>query len=146
MNLPRKIRQISEREIAMALVLEYVKANRDDFSLSLIADDDLEFIASLAKRLQVEGDLPFKNKLTRVVRRLVNYSVLDTHTFAGQKFYLGIPNRETRYALRPGKADLLRSEFVPGVTLGGEGEAEFLLRRAYPRPDDREDDLSTEMR
>ncbi len=42
------------------------------------------------------------------------------------------PNRQQNYRLRPGKGHLLRQERRPGITYGPQGEAEWLLRHAYP--------------
>lgn len=83
--LDRSVRRFSEREIAVALVLEYVEMDCISFSLMGFYDDDADFLNGLADRLKVPENAAFKNKLTRVVRRLVNYGVLHARMRGTQK-------------------------------------------------------------
>lgn len=101
-------------------------------------DDDADFLADLADRLNVIGDKAFHNKLTRVVRKLVNYGVLRAEMCGTYKEYIGEPTKQMNYCFaKPGKADLLtRGESEH--TGSPEWEASFLIRRAYPKPDDGE--------
>lgn len=131
----RSMRSVTEREIAMALVLEYVETNCISFSLMGFYDDDADFLQGLAERLKVPNDTSFKNKLTRVVRRLVNYGVLYSRMSGTAKEYIDEPAKQMNYRLKNGKAELIRQERKPGVTMGPEGEVSFLLRHAYPEPD-----------
>lgn len=127
----RTIREISEREIAMALVLELAESGDHKVSLMGFYDDDLDFIMALAARLGVVDNRPFRNKLVRVARELVRVGALDSKMFGTGKEYLGEPSKTQAYWLPPGKAGLLtrgRTE----VTMDPEGEAAFLIRRAYP--------------
>lgn len=130
----RKIRSVSEREIALALVLEFAESNAHSFSLMGFYDDDFDFIHDLAERLNVANDNSFKNKLTKVVRTLVNYNVLHSRMSGTHKEYFGEPSKQMDYWLRPGKAELIRRGKTEH-TMTPEGEAAFLLRHAYPDPE-----------
>ena len=134
--IKQSVRHLSEREIALALVLEYAETSCISFSLMGFYDDDADFLQALSERLNVPNDSAFKNKLTRVVRRLVNYGVFYSRMSGTAKEYIDEPAKQMNYRMRPGKAELIRQERRPGITLGPLGEAEFLLRHAYPRPDD----------
>lgn len=132
----RTARQVSEREIAIALVLNMANlSGHQRIALMGFYDDDFEFLQELAAELKVEFKKPFFNKLTKVVRHLVNYGVLYSEMRGTHKEYLGEPNKQMEYWLRPGRARLMRQPYKPGVTLGPEGEASFLLRHAYPDPE-----------
>lgn len=132
----RLARDIAERDIAIALVLELAESGLFSFALLGFYDDDYEFLRDLADRIGVMNNKAFHNKLTRVVRRLVNYGVLYARMSGTHKEYLGEPTKQMDYRFsNPGKAGLLtRGETVHTGT--PEWEASFLLRRAYPRPDD----------
>ncbi len=73
--MPRQVRGASERDIAIALVLELAESVLHRFSLLGFYDNDQDFLGDLASRLGVADDRAFRNKLTRVVRRLVSYGV-----------------------------------------------------------------------
>lgn len=136
MSEKRTSRQTSEREIAIALVLEYAESETIAFSLADYAyDDDADFVDAVAERLNVKNDQPFMNKLRKVTRRLVRYGVMHAEMKSTQKYYVGEPTHQMRYWLRSGKAALIRRERNPGVTMGAQGETEFLLRHAYPATD-----------
>ena len=60
----RTARQVSERELAIALVLELTESGLNRFSLLGAYDDDAEFIDDLANRLHVEFGKAFHNKAT----------------------------------------------------------------------------------
>lgn len=130
----RPLRGISEREIAIALVLHYAESECISFSLMGFYDDDFDFLQGLAERLGVSHDKPMENKLRRVVRRLVQYGVLHAHMGATAKEYIDEPSKQMNYKLKPGKAHLMLQPHRPGITMGPEGEAEYLLRHAYPAP------------
>lgn len=132
--VPRAIRGISEREIAVALVLELAEGKYHDFSMMGFYDDDADFLREVAARLNVPNNKSFISKMTRVVRHLVNYGVLHSRMMSTHKEYIGEPAKQTNYWLKPGKAELIRHE--PGEHwMGALGETEFLLRRAYPKED-----------
>lgn len=129
----RPIRGVSERELAIALVLEFALGMYNTFSMMGFYDDDADFLSEVASRLQVQNNKAFTSKMTRVVRRLVNYGVLYSRMMPTRKEYIGEPAKQTNYWLKPGKAELIRHE--PGEHwMGALGETEFLLRRAYPKP------------
>jgi hypothetical protein len=130
----RTPRQVSERELAISLVLALAESGLIHFSLSGYYDDDEEFMAILSERLNVERNQAFLNKVTKVVRRLVNHDVLISDMSSNHKQYIGEPAKQKDYRLRPGKATLLTQEKTE-VTMGPEGEASFLVRRAYPAVD-----------
>jgi hypothetical protein len=128
----RQVRGVSERDIAIALVLELAESGLRHFSLLGFYDDDQDFLGDLANRLGVADDRAFRNKLTRVVRRLVSYGVLYAKMRGTHKEYIGEPPKQMEYGFSdPGKANLLtRGESDNTGT--PEWEANFLLRRAYP--------------
>lgn len=132
----RTSRQVSEREIAIALVLEMAQLRGNQrIALMGFYDDDHEFLVDLARVLNVEYGKPWFNKLTKVVRCLVNHGVLHSEMRGTHKEYIGEPSKQMEYWLRPGKAHLLRQPYKAGVFMGPEDEASFLLRRAYPEPE-----------
>lgn len=136
-GLKRGVRTVSEREIAIALVLEFAESGLYCFALRGFYDDDADFLSGLADRLNVAFDMAFHNKLTRVTRHLVRYNVLFASMRGTNKEYLGEPAKQMEYKLKPGKSNLLtrgKSEH----TGSPEWEAGFLLRNAYPRSDDNE--------
>lgn len=128
----RQVRGVSERDIALALVLELAESDLHHFSPLGFYDDDQDFLGDLANRLGVANDRAFRNKLTRVVRRLVSYGVLYAKMRGTHKEYIGEPAKQMEYGFsNPGKANLLtRGE--SDYTGTPEWEANFLLRRAYP--------------
>jgi hypothetical protein len=130
----RTARQVSERELALALVLELAETPRHRFALLGFYDDDADFLQALANRVQVEWDKAFHNKITRVSRRLVNYGVLYSEMRGTYKEYIGEPSKQMEYWLLPGKANLL-TRGQTDYTMSPEGEASFLLRHAYPAPE-----------
>lgn len=128
----RSVRSVSERDIAIALVLELAQAPPHTFSPMGFYDDDYEFLVALAERLKAPNDNQLKNKVIKVCRRLVNYGVLFAGITQTAKEYTDEPNRQQNYTLRPGKAHLLTGPARLGITYGPQGEAEWLLRHAYP--------------
>lgn len=134
--MKRKAREVTERECALQLVLELAATPTQTFAPLGFYDDDFEFMTALAERLNVTHDNAFKNKVVKVCRRLVNYGVLFAKITQTAKEYIDEPNRQQNYRLRPGKAHLLTQEARPGITYGPQGEAEWLLRYAYPKPKD----------
>ncbi|ABO59865.1 hypothetical protein LA345_39985 (plasmid) [Burkholderia vietnamiensis] len=129
----RRIRGVSERDIALALVLEYAELEIASFSLMGFYDNDFEFLEGLSTRLSVPNDAAFLNKLRKVVRRLVNYGVLCARMSATAKEYVDEPAKQTNYMMKPGKAALIRRGET-AVTMAPQEEAAFLLRHAYPEP------------
>ncbi|KND62281.1 hypothetical protein BVER_01725 [Candidatus Burkholderia verschuerenii] len=131
----RLVRHVSEREMAIALVLEFAESGLSKFSLFGFYDDDAEFMKDVADRLRAGFTKSFHNKLTKVVRCLVRYGVLHSEMRGTHKEYFGEPTKQMEYWLRPGKARLLtRGE--TDCTMSPEDEAAFLLRHAYPDPND----------
>ena len=130
-RVARCARMLSEREIAIALVLEYADSGCTSFSLMGFYDDDFEFLHALADRLNVKDDQAFRNKLRRVVRHLVNYGVLSSRMQGTAKEYCDEPAKQMNYKLKPGKAELIRKGKTDH-TMAPEDEAAFLLRHAYP--------------
>ena len=131
----RTARQVSERELALALVLELAQVRPYRFALLGFYDDDAEYLLALANRIGVKWDKAFHNKVTKVTRRLVSYGVLHSEMRGTQKEYCGEPAKQMEYWLPPGKASLItrgKTEY----TMSPEDEAAYLLRRAYPEPND----------
>lgn len=130
----RPIREVEEREIAMAVVLELASSGLREFSLMGFYDEDAEFLSDLAARLSVAEDKAFHAKLTRVVRRLVNYSVLYRSMRGTNKEYIDEPAKQMNYGfVNPGKYRLLTDGPTEHIRTP-EWEAGFLLRHAYPDP------------
>lgn len=129
--MTRKIRLVPERAIAIGLLLEYADWDLSSFSLMGFYDDDFDFLVGVAKRLGVENDKAFINKLTRVVRRLVQYNVLYSKMRGTNKEYYGEPTKQMDYWPRPGKIELIRKGKTEN-TMSPEDECSFLLRHAYP--------------
>ena len=130
--MKRSVRSVSEREMAIALVLELAQHAPFVFSPMGFYDDDFEFMVALAERLNVQHDNKLKNKVVKVCRRLVNFGVLLAKISPTAKEYIDEPSRQQNYMLRPGKAHLLTGPERPGITYGPQGEAQWLLRHAYP--------------
>lgn len=130
----RKARDVSEREMAIALVLQLALEPTERFSPMGFYDDDMEFMKDLALELNLPYDQAFKNKVVKVCRHLVRFGVLYARIAQTAKEYIDEPNRQQNYFLRPGKGHLMRQERRPGITYGPQGEAEWLLRHAYPTP------------
>lgn len=106
------------------------------FSLYGYYDDDHEFFVDLAKTLDVKADKAFHNKLTKVVRELVHAGIFWGQMQSTQKYYIGEPTHQKNYMwCNLGKRDLIANGERPGITMTPQGEAEFLLRRVYPYPD-----------
>ncbi|HGE1960172.1 TPA: hypothetical protein ACGKFQ_006912, partial [Pseudomonas aeruginosa] len=102
-------------------------------------DDDAGFVDDLSKRLRVTEDKTWTNKLTKVVRRLARYGVLDAEMRGTQKYYIGEPTKQMNYSLPPGKVNLL-TRGMTDHTGTPEWEAAFLLRRAYPAPEEQSEE------
>lgn len=132
----RTARQVSERELAIALVMEFAETEQITVSLMGFYDDDADFISNLAQRVGVALDGAFNNKLRKVMRRLVQYGVFYSRMRGTQKEYFGEPEKTMVYWLKNGKDALIRREAKPGICMGPLGETEFLLRHAYPDPAD----------
>lgn len=134
----RLIRNITEREIALKLVLllaQRVQSSYFGFEFSLYAfyDNDIEFVQDLHEDLCVNECNASYAKINRVVRRLVNYGILKASTRSNHKEYLGEPTHQRNYSFaNNGKALLLTAGEIPGIRGTPEWEAEFLLRHAYP--------------
>ncbi len=126
-----EVHTLSERTIALALVMEFAEQNTTSFSLLGFYDDDLAFLEGLADRLRVRNDRAFVDKLRRIVRRLTNYGVLIGEMKGTSKEYVGEPAKQMNYWLKPGKAELIRKGKTD-YTMAPEDEAAFLLRHAYP--------------
>lgn len=134
-KVTKRARDISERDIAIALVLEFAESGLHSFSLLGFYDDDADFLIDLAKRLNVAEDKAFHAKLKRVVRKLVSYGVLYGSMDGTHKEYIGEPTKQMNYRfVGPGKAALL-TRGKTDHTGTPEWEASYLLRRAYPEPD-----------
>lgn len=129
----RKVADVSEREMALSFVLLLAQMDNATISLMGFYDDDLDFIAELASRLDVADDLAFRRKLVRVARQLVRHGVLLSQMRGTYKEYLGEPAKTQVYWLKPGKAGLL-TRGKTQYTMEPEWEASFLLRHAYPDP------------
>ena len=130
----RSPRQVSEREIAIALVIALAESGLPSFSLAGYYEDDEDFVHALAKRLNVESGKSFVNKVRKVTRRLVNADALIAERATNDRWYAGQSGGQMEYRLRPGKATLL-TQAASDSTMGPEGEAAFLIRRAYPNPE-----------
>lgn len=128
----KEIRQISKREIAINLVLELAESGAPYcFSPMGFYDNDSDFLSNLADRLEVKWDNKFINKLKVVARTLVNYGVLSSKMSGTAKEYVDEPSKQMNYFLRADKVGLLTRE-KSYYTYGPRGEAEYLLRYAFP--------------
>lgn len=132
--IKRAARAVSEREIAIALVLEFAEFDYGQFSMLGQYDNDAEFIDGVAERLNTKNDQAFTNKMKKVVRVLENYGVLTGRMMSTNKYYVGELTHQKNYWMQPGKVNLIRRGKTAN-TMDPQGEAEFLLRKAYPRPD-----------
>lgn len=130
----RPARAVSEREIAIALVMEFAENDYGHFSMLGAYDNDAEFIDGVAERLDVKNDKAFTNKMTKVVRVLENYGVLIGRMISTHKEYIGEPTHQKNYWMQPGKVGLIRRGKTEH-TFTPLGECEFLLRKAYPKPE-----------
>jgi len=128
---PKSVRMTSERDIAIAVLLE-LSTGRNRFSLLGFYDDDADMISAIAERLGLEARKEFTNKLKKVVRVLVNYGVLARQRVSTHKEYFGEPTQQTEYILEAGRAHRMQGENKHYNS--PEWEAAFILRRAYPDP------------
>jgi hypothetical protein len=134
----RSPRQVCEREIAIACLIEVAQHPPYKFSLLGFYDDDFDFLEALAARLNVPapgtpGGDAFCRKLTKVVRRLVQYGVLFAQMKGTAKEYCGEPAKQMNYYLQPGRAHRMK-DGAKGYN-GPDWEASHLLRHAYPAPE-----------
>lgn len=137
----RPAKAIPEREIALAVCLELAEGGTREFSLLGFYDDDAEYLDDLAKRLRVDwrAGAPQKAwmaKLRRVVQHLVRSGVLYASRRGTNKDYIGEPTQQTNYGfVNPGKYRSLTAPEGKGLW-GPQKEAAWLLRHAYPDPED----------
>lgn len=128
----RAVAAVSERDFAIALVLELASSGAPYFAPYGYYDDDAEFLSALASRLGLTQDRAFDAKLRRVARNLVNHGVLYGQMRGTLKEYYGEPTKQMEYGFRnPGKARHLTAPASESL-MGPEREAAFLLRHAYP--------------
>ena len=98
----RTPRQVSEREIAISLVIALAESGLPSFSLAGYYEDDEDFLHELAGRLNVEKEKPFVNKLRKVTRKLVNADVLIAER---PPMIVGTPvSRAVRWSIGLGRA------------------------------------------
>jgi hypothetical protein len=128
---PKSVRRTSERDIAIAVLLE-LSTGRHRFSLFGFYDDDADTISGVAERVGLEESTAFLNKLKKVVRILVSYDVLARQRVPTHKEYVGEPTQQTEYILEAGRAH--RMQGANKHYHSPEWEAAFILRRAYPDP------------
>lgn len=132
----RKVRATSERDIAIAILVTLAQDTRfHEFSLMGFYDEDAEAIQAMADRLGLPShSKPFLNKLRKVTRTLVQYGVLSARMRGTHKEYLGEPAKQTNYRLEAGRAHRMKGKnehyHEP------EWEAGFILRHAYPKPEE----------
>lgn len=127
----KSIRSVSEYDLALAIILTLANHYERSFSMNGGYDSDIDFLCKLAERLQVISDHAFQNKIIRVIRKLVNYGALNAQMNKTHSQYYGQPKKVMEYSLPVGKRELLvRGE--TDHTFSPEGEAAFLLRRAFP--------------
>jgi len=129
----RAVRSVSEREMAIALCLEFAETKCFRFSLFAFYDDDEGFLMGLAERLKVPYGPAYFNKLRKVVLRLVKYGVFNGQMRGTAREYIDEPSKQKSYRMKVGKADLIRNgaDEKRGIH-EPEWEAAFLLRHAYP--------------
>ena len=135
--MSKTARQVTEREFAVALCLEFAEPSTVSFALHGFYDDDQEFLLALADRLGLPCNQPFIRKLTKVVRRLVNFGVFHSRMSRTAKEYIDEPAKINKYWMRNGKQDLIRAAADEAARerrhlMTPEGEVSFLLRHAYP--------------
>lgn len=137
----RLIRYISEREIALKLVLLLAQRAASafpsyEFSLLRFYDDDLDFVDDLLQELNTTECNAALRKINSVVRKLVQYGILYGSTRSNHKEYIGEPTHQRNYGFADrGKILLLTAGEIPGIRGTPEWEAAFLLRRVYPKPE-----------
>ena len=130
----KKVRGITERTFAIAVLVTLAQDTRThQVSLLGFYDDDADAIEAIAERLGVSPDSkPYRNKLRRVIQRLVRYGVLHAERCGTHKEYIGEPTQQTNYILESGRARRMmgKTEHYHEP----EWEACFILRHAYPDP------------
>jgi hypothetical protein len=129
----RNARNVSEREIAIALLIrlaEYDQCGFRGFSFSEFTEKDVCFIDGLARRIGIANDEAYRNKLRRVTRKLVRDNVLrsEMRTTTKEKKQMNymFPNSWTA-------SRMVRKE-TDDATSSQEREAKYLLSRVYPEP------------
>lgn len=128
----RDSRRVGEAEIAAALCLVYAEDHINWFSMMGYYDNDADFIAAVAERVGATNSVAFTAKMTRVVRRLVQYGVLVAQMHGTHKEYFGEPSKQMEYQMKAGKASLIQRGKTEH-TMTAAGEVRFLLRHAYPQ-------------
>ena len=133
---PRPAREVTEREIALHLLVRLARLTPSTFSVTAFYDDDQDFLEDLGEALNARFDRPLTNKLRNVVRQLVRYGVLSAAMCGTSKEYIDEPARLMVYSLDPRYSPRLAPDLHPRYTpMEGAspiGESAFLLRRAYP--------------
>lgn len=129
----KKVRGITERTFAIAVLLVLAEDKPHKVSLLGFYDDDADAIDAIAERLGVPSHCKaFRNKLRKVIRHLVRYGVLHAQRTGTHKEYIGEPTQQTDYILENGRAHRMQGKnehyHEP------EWEAGFILRHAYPDP------------
>ena len=130
----RLIRNVSQRELAIALLIELADAGGDGISLLGCFEYHNHTIGEIATRIDVISDDALFRKLRVVARRLVTFGVLSSNMVYSPDVYASAiagASKTMFYALYPGKRFLLTSDATCG-RFGPEGEAGYLLRNAYP--------------
>jgi hypothetical protein len=129
--MERNVRNVSEREIAIALLIRMAESEQSGLrglSLSGLYVCDDYFIDDLAMKIGIENNKAFFNKLKRITRKLVRHNVFlreATITREGTRSkYVFAKPWESRRLYRKETDDASSQE----------REAKYLLSRAYPEP------------
>ena len=131
-------RQLSERKIAVGLMVKLARMTPPVFSMLRFYDDDADFVNELLEQLGLPNNKASHNKLLKVARALVRVGALRSQMRGTAKEYLGEPAKQLNYILdtryQPRLAPDLHPRYTPMFGSTPELEAEHLIRRAYPRP------------
>lgn len=127
----------SDRDVAVAILMELAQCDPPTFSLMAYYDDDIDFISAVQKRVPEVVGKPGWNKLTKVVRRLVKCGVLSRKMKGTQKYYIGEPTKQMEYTLDRKYCQRLAPDLYPHYRPMGPPDAEMshILRHAYPDPE-----------
>lgn len=141
----------SDRDIARAVLMALADSPGDDFSPTGFYDDDADTIESILEELkkivpgiEVKGvtGAYLHDRLLRVCNQLDNWRILiGTVRQNPDHQYIGEPTRWKDFRLAKSEyAYRLKPELYPHYTPMGtpEFEMNFLLRNAYPDPNDKD--------
>jgi hypothetical protein len=137
--------RVNGRKAAGVILMELArhKEGRFGFCCSFAYDDDSEFLTRVAEKLGVVSMAcnPFLSRIQRVCRKLEQYGILGGRLLSCHAEYIGEPRMLKRYEFADHEyAMRLAPDLWPKYTPMGRAEAEldYLLRHAFPVPEDRQ--------